>query len=237
MIGIIAVLISILLPAMNKARQQALRAACLSNLRQVHQAFALYALDFHDQVPLGYRTVSKQFNSMLYSMTAVPAQFDGTTAGRFVLFGHLFQRHLMADGRAFYCPAESNDAFIYNSELNPWPDYNATTAPAGNTKNIQAGYSLRPEQLIPDVLSLDSPLPRLSKFKNKAIMADLTSAKVRVDTRHRIGMNALFGDGSAVWIPVAQFIKPMTPIVASTGKPDAMWNNNIDDVWAALDRR
>jgi prepilin-type processing-associated H-X9-DG protein/prepilin-type N-terminal cleavage/methylation domain-containing protein len=42
-IGIIALLISILLPALSKARQTARTAACLSNLRQIGQASAIYA--------------------------------------------------------------------------------------------------------------------------------------------------------------------------------------------------
>jgi prepilin-type N-terminal cleavage/methylation domain-containing protein/prepilin-type processing-associated H-X9-DG protein len=42
-IGIIAVLISILLPALNKAREQAKVATCASNERQIYQLFAIYA--------------------------------------------------------------------------------------------------------------------------------------------------------------------------------------------------
>src|SRR5258706_1626292 len=44
-IGIIALLISILLPALNKAKQQALRVACASNLRQMGQAMMIYVGD------------------------------------------------------------------------------------------------------------------------------------------------------------------------------------------------
>jgi prepilin-type N-terminal cleavage/methylation domain-containing protein/prepilin-type processing-associated H-X9-DG protein len=41
-IGIIAVLISILLPTLSKARESANRAACGSNMRQIHAAIAMY---------------------------------------------------------------------------------------------------------------------------------------------------------------------------------------------------
>jgi prepilin-type N-terminal cleavage/methylation domain-containing protein/prepilin-type processing-associated H-X9-DG protein len=54
-IGIIALLISILLPALNAAREQANTVKCLSNMRQIGQAQAAYATDFKGfAVPAGY---------------------------------------------------------------------------------------------------------------------------------------------------------------------------------------
>jgi prepilin-type processing-associated H-X9-DG protein len=44
-VGIIAVLIGILLPALSRARETAKTAQCLSNLRQIGQAFQMYAND------------------------------------------------------------------------------------------------------------------------------------------------------------------------------------------------
>jgi prepilin-type N-terminal cleavage/methylation domain-containing protein/prepilin-type processing-associated H-X9-DG protein len=50
-IGIIAVLIAMLLPALNKAREQANNVQCMSNLRQFGQAWALYADTYHGWLP------------------------------------------------------------------------------------------------------------------------------------------------------------------------------------------
>ncbi len=51
-IGIIAILISLLLPALNKAREAAKTVACLSNLRECASAFHQYANDFQDYILL-----------------------------------------------------------------------------------------------------------------------------------------------------------------------------------------
>jgi prepilin-type N-terminal cleavage/methylation domain-containing protein len=52
-IGIIAVLIGILLPALNRARAAANKAACLSNLRQIGQLLNMYTLANKQSLPLG----------------------------------------------------------------------------------------------------------------------------------------------------------------------------------------
>jgi prepilin-type N-terminal cleavage/methylation domain-containing protein/prepilin-type processing-associated H-X9-DG protein len=53
-IGIIALLIGILLPVLSGAREQAKTAACLSNLRQIGQAFNLYAAENKQYVLPGH---------------------------------------------------------------------------------------------------------------------------------------------------------------------------------------
>jgi prepilin-type processing-associated H-X9-DG protein len=50
-IGIIALLISILLPSLNRARETANRVKCASNLRQIGQAILLYANDNNGSYP------------------------------------------------------------------------------------------------------------------------------------------------------------------------------------------
>jgi prepilin-type processing-associated H-X9-DG protein len=229
-IGVVSILIAMLLPTLAKARESANRTACLSNLRQVHIAFAQYAMDFDDQVPLGHRSTSKQFNSMVYSTTA---------GGRWVLFGLLAaDRKYLRDPRVLFCPSEINPKFAFDTPDNPWPAANGPSP----TKNVQAGYAARPEREIPDDLAspplTDPPfaLPRLNKFKGKAIFADLTAARARVTSRHRVGINVLYGDGSARWVGLKSFDQPAINWPEPTFPPTPAFNATQDAIWNALDR-
>jgi hypothetical protein len=47
-VAVIAIVIAMLLPALNKAREQAVRAQCLSNIRQLGIVFHTYAADYHE---------------------------------------------------------------------------------------------------------------------------------------------------------------------------------------------
>jgi len=61
-IGIIAILIAMLLPAINKARDQAMTVQCRSNLQQLMQGFMMYCNNNRQTIPMssvsGYSTTS-----------------------------------------------------------------------------------------------------------------------------------------------------------------------------------
>jgi prepilin-type N-terminal cleavage/methylation domain-containing protein len=222
---IIALLIAILLPSLSKARERAKRTACLSNLHQIHVAFAIYANEFQDQVPIGHRSVSKQFNSMIYS----------ATASKWVLFGVLQQGGYLKEPRVLFCPSEVNPKFMFNTAENPWP----TTA--NPTINLQAGYAARPEKQVPDDFynpgSLKAPfLPKLTDFRLKAIFADLTAAANRVATRHVQGNHVLFGNGAARWVPLGKFTQPADQWPEPAPAPSPAFNLTQDLIWQAFDQ-
>ena len=56
-IGIIALLISILLPTLGRAREHANRVSCASGLRQIGMAVVMYANDNKGHTPVAFRKV------------------------------------------------------------------------------------------------------------------------------------------------------------------------------------
>ncbi|MHC4353859.1 MAG: type II secretion system protein, partial [Planctomycetota bacterium] len=51
-IAIIAILMAVLMPALNRARLQGKRAACMGNLKQLTLAWIMYADENDDKIPV-----------------------------------------------------------------------------------------------------------------------------------------------------------------------------------------
>jgi len=64
-IAIIAVLMAILMPALNRAREQGKRAACLSNLKQLTLSWIMYADENDDRIVSGDGGVQHTYNGVV----------------------------------------------------------------------------------------------------------------------------------------------------------------------------
>jgi type II secretory pathway pseudopilin PulG len=233
-IGIITVLISILLPATRRAREQAMRTQCLSNLRQAHQLIVMYAGSFKDQAPLGYSGSSpgaaKQNNYFL-------SRSAGLGKMRLVMLGAIVGAELVKEGqgRAFFCPSNLSPFHMYDAAPdNPWPPSIETT---------RSGFSVRPVDdavwppsgpiLVARQDGTAGSLPKLSKMKSQAIVADITSSPTRVDTTHEKGFNVLFAHGGAKWVER----KPIEAALQQClGAFSPAKDKYQDEIWAYFDK-
>jgi prepilin-type N-terminal cleavage/methylation domain-containing protein len=82
-IGIIALLISILLPALQKARQAGQDVSCMSNLRQIGVAAAMYAADWDGAMPIQdrgriYPIRRTGYDRMLWKYLGASTNADGS---------------------------------------------------------------------------------------------------------------------------------------------------------------
>jgi prepilin-type N-terminal cleavage/methylation domain-containing protein/prepilin-type processing-associated H-X9-DG protein len=235
-IGIIALLVSMLLPALQKAREAGNRAACLSNLRQIGQMIVMYAGENKDQISLGVRSNVYQDNYTI--------RYTGT--GQYYSFGPYYvSGYVKKQPRVLYCPSTVGDSFHeFDAPQNQWkPDVNGEL-----TSFTRAGYGVRPmawdgrpilwrtastfpipcvDPLVdggynaatPDPRKVWNPYPKLTKFKQRALVSDLFPTPHRVLWRHKKVVNVLYADGSAKTYDVQPFYNKIKPTVIWTIPP------------------
>ena len=142
-IGIIALLISILLPSLGKAREAARRIKCAANLRSISQSLVIYANDNKDTLLIGHQ-YEQCFQFSYGIMDTVGAVNPLTqTKVNYLGLGYMVgfegdKRPLRNQGRVFYCPTQTK--YAYNSQdLGDcrWP-------PEANVNACRTGYSSRP---------------------------------------------------------------------------------------------
>ena len=154
-IGIIALLVSILLPTLNRARESARRTKCLANLRNIGQLVTMYANRANGQLPIGYNVASSGSGQSYLNNFWLCRFSSGQTPNlRFCGLGLLYPAGLIADSAAegpiFYCPSINDDtdhAFKGSASFpNPFIDdfiqVNAYAMTADG-KGCRSGYSCR----------------------------------------------------------------------------------------------
>ena len=107
-IGVIAILIALLLPALNRAREQSIRAQCASNLRQVGMYLAMYANQQRSSMPVFIPSTLPDNNYYLYAWNLGLAKGDYTGVGVLMASGLIKPVNIPAgqyfhnQGRIFY---------------------------------------------------------------------------------------------------------------------------------------
>jgi prepilin-type N-terminal cleavage/methylation domain-containing protein len=179
-IGIIALLISILLPTLANARRSAIRTQCLSNQRQLALALQMYATQFRrGNFPPQLKGVDSYQSGYAFhtSWDDVPngtGEYENTRFSNdgFVGLGYLVRYKLVKDGRAFYCPAMGEiDYLRYETFKDVWPRVLAFKPQPGD--GLHLGYNYRvfyqdrpPWITMNDVIKLSNlKMGKLGKFK------------------------------------------------------------------------
>jgi prepilin-type processing-associated H-X9-DG protein/prepilin-type N-terminal cleavage/methylation domain-containing protein len=143
-IGIIALLISILLPALNKARESANTVKCAANLKSIGQSIADHLARNRSQYPPSYRynTVNGEPASTITAEE--PVEINGYTHWSYYVYGEG-----KSPAAAFICPSLSNEGGL------------PPTYPAKGDE-VQ-GQVVRPEKV-------DRQVRRIAYVPNEAIM-------------------------------------------------------------------
>ena len=122
-IGIIALLISILLPSLNQARENAKATQCLSNIRQVGLAFMMYANAFNGNLPP--RTASRSIPTI--------APFTAGTTHQTWDWIYWQQGRLLADSNVLrFMKSSGSGTLDPNYVRCPTDNWEARQTPPGN---------------------------------------------------------------------------------------------------------
>jgi len=215
-IGIIALLISILLPALNAAKERANRVKCSSNLRQIGQGLLLYANDNKGIYPRTPAVGGAAVTLVFFTVPAAtdpfsaaggsggPVQNNDVTAAMFLLI-----RNADINPEVFTCPSSNQEkdtlgglSPIRRSNFQGQQNLSYSFANMyPNDLAIGKGYKLNGN--VPGDLAIcadrnDSPNAAAATAVNSASAA--SEQKKWNSTNHEAdGQNVLYNDGHCEW--------------------------------------
>jgi prepilin-type N-terminal cleavage/methylation domain-containing protein len=204
-IGIIAVLIGIVLPAMTRARMAAERTVCLSNVQQMAQALHLYGAQFKGYLPPCDRKANAGTSYTIWRSSGdYPTYIQEHTAEGWIGPGILFFTRLLKDPKAFYCPSMPHEGFTYRPREWDNPSgyrfmgylYRVFGEAEGN-----GAIGVRINQALTDVKKF-----RMGRMKNRALVSDLHvlgwGQGLAWPHRKPYGLSAAYSDGHGEFVSV-----------------------------------
>jgi prepilin-type N-terminal cleavage/methylation domain-containing protein/prepilin-type processing-associated H-X9-DG protein len=206
-IGIIALLISILLPALNRARASAQQVACMSNLREMHKALLMYS-NTYNQFCMPARAGSgsdQRFNwwgvDMIGAVYGVQAGHQATTVD-------MIQQLLKcpANNRVFedgfgMVSGNYQGSYTYNNSMGDWRAMDPLDA--SHASFVQWAYYKKRGNVPSNVAIALDVSPQWHKDDNRfGVLGDLLTGGSssrpypRGGISHKGKANVLFHDGS-----------------------------------------
>ncbi len=182
-IAIIAILASMLLPSLNKAREKARTASCTSQIKQIGTGVALYAGDHKDMFPLTFDGTAMTTRDYAYQASPYLGGRNPSVASFNPWLGH-------KGAKIFYCPARDH---VRNLAGARYVDYGS---------NMEFAYQLfslskfkYPSKVMVLADSIYNPTPgNANYYTGQASLIKGIGNATRVDLRHFNRSNVLYAD-------------------------------------------
>ena len=220
-IAIIGILASILLPALGKAREKANAVSCLSNMRQWGLALNMYCDDNNDYMPYegcsSCYPIDQSYNLGAWYNSLSP--YIGVSALKDL---YALERIPVPGVKSVYvCPSLRRPPYIPNTSK-PWFAYAMNRVLTGGSGQVyKRSICDKPSQTV-----------FLSESENNDYSFTdgyYLSPYVRpaVPPRHFGGMNFVFVDGHAEWLPQVKYQR----LQVEMSDPAAEWARHKDYDW------
>ena len=194
-VGIIGLLVALLLPAVERAREQAIQLKCASNLRTIGQAFSLYSNENHGNYPRTQYVADAPLTFGTNPSATDPFRAGGPAPNDVTAAVFLLIRTQRVPGEMFVCP--------YDDENHWEPDRSADLGNRSNFNDYKKNLGYSFANPYPSIAAARAGYALTSHLKGDfALAADMnpgTGGKQNSENHEDRGQNVLYADGHVLW--------------------------------------